>query len=346
MVQLSNRANITPIASQVVFVDGLSGSGKTALSPILQGFERVENVQVKPVLDILCCYHYLKEMSPAATESALRLLLDQFVYDNSISREVNLRPSDLTSVLKSNLRSKYLDRLFMADGASAIERIEKEKPILHLMGHQLFAVSKPLFSILKVKLTFLEILRHPLTTLTHWLSYIERIGNDASEFSVWLHHEGQIVPWFVRGHEARYLSLNRMDKVILSLRCLEALRKSTVLSLEEDERRRLLVIPFERFVKDPQPYLDRISKLLGAAPTESMDRILKEQKIPRTLSSDSPGGVWEQKYNQARPEVGATEEGEHARIWKLAELEASPEALVHLRELCSNHEALLKVDTT
>ncbi len=342
MVQIANRANIAPIVSQVVVVDGLSGNGKTALSPILQGFERVENVQVKYIIEFLCCYSYLEEMSSTATESALRLLLDQFAYDNSISREVNFRPSDLTSVLKSSLRAKYFERLFMEDGAPALQRIEKEKPILHLMGHQLFAVSKPLFSVLNEKLTFLEIVRHPLTLLSQWFSYIERYGNDALDFTVWLQHDRQNAPWFVKGHEARYLLLNRMDKVILSLKCLGALRQSTYNSLEVDEKKRLLVIPFERFVKEPKPYLGRISDLLGAMPSERMDRILEEQKIPRKLSSDGPGGIWEQKYNQVRPEAGATEDSEHARAWNIAKREASRDALVDLRELCEGHEALLQ----
>lgn len=337
MSQLSRRGHIAP---HVLVVDGLSGSGKAALSPVLQGFDRVENVLVRYVFDYLCCANHLGRMTNDAADSLIKLLSDIASYDNSISREVNFRPSDVTCALKMHMGPRYQERLLLADGKAALQRIESERPILHLMAHQVFGVSMPIFRALGQRLTFVKVVRHPLSLLTYQINYIERYGTDPADFTVWIDHQGQDLPWFAQGHEDLYLKSRSMDKVIYSLKWLFDLETNIFASLSADQKKRLIVLPFERFVKEPGPYLSRFEGMLGTTRLPVLGDILKAQRIPREVSNagPDPAGIWRARYGIPDAGKGATDGSEMQKAWALAKKEASTEAFSVLQWLCADYE--------
>lgn len=326
------------LGTKVLFVDGVSGGGKTAVHPLLQGLERVENVVVHEIYEYLCCLDFFGKAERNSVVALLRAQADHRVYDNMISREVNLRPTDVSSVLASNLREMYLNRLFMPDGRPAVERTAAEDPVLHLMLHQAFAVSAPLFQAFAGRMAYVEVWRNPLHVLGHWHSYIERYGNDPTDFTMWVEHEGSEFPWFVAGKEGEFLRAGKMDKVIIGLRNLWDFSAARRAALDAAERRAYQFIPFEAFVTDPSPFIAKVSGLLGTRPRPDFPEIARRQNIPRALSNAGPGGIWTSKYGEAAPGAGATEETELARHWRFAESEASAPALRALKELVAQYE--------
>lgn len=339
MTRLSRRMHIAP---QVLIVDGLSGSGKAAVSPVLLGFDRVENVLVRYIFEYLCCANHFGRMADDAVESLIRLLTDVASYDNSISREVNLRPSDLTCALKTHLSAKYLERLFLPDGKAAQRRIEKEIPILHLMTHQVFGMSAPIFRALGKRLTFVKAVRHPLTMLSYQVNYMERYGADQTDFTVWIDHDGRDLPWFARGHEKLFLKSKTMDRVIYSLKWMLEQEAETLANFPKEYKKRMVILPFEKFVKDPEPYLSRLEGVLDTTRLPILKEILKAQRIPRDVANAGPdsAGIWRARYGLKDPGKGATDASELQNMWSEAREKASPQALAVLQKICGDYERI------
>lgn len=100
------------LAEKIVFVDGLPGCGKTLMSPIIGSLERVELLTYAYEIEYLCSTYYLEKLSSDAAVTLIRLLTDLKLYNLMMSREINFRPSDLSSVFRDHTPIRYIERLF------------------------------------------------------------------------------------------------------------------------------------------------------------------------------------------------------------------------------------------
>ena len=96
---------------KVVMVDGLPGCGKTLFSAILSTLERIEMLGYSYEIEQYCHLHYLGKFPIDAASSLIKLSSDLKLYDSMMGRNVNFRPSDLSSVFQSNDPIKYIRRL-------------------------------------------------------------------------------------------------------------------------------------------------------------------------------------------------------------------------------------------
>ena len=94
---------------QIVILDGISGTGKTMFTPILSSFNRMQNARFEYMVEYLCISAQKSKITPDAAYTLLNLLADLKCYDGMISREVNFRPKDLSSVFKSTKVLKYIN---------------------------------------------------------------------------------------------------------------------------------------------------------------------------------------------------------------------------------------------
>ena len=166
------------IANQVVFVDGISGSGKSILGPILASFDRVEKYRLDSIYEYISQLHKFKKIETDAAITLLRIYADEAIYKLSISREVNFRIKDNTGFLNTSRKWRYLKRLFQEGGDACMERIKKEDPILQTNTHQMFPAIDLVFKAFGPKLTVLEMVRHPIYVITHWISYVDFYGQN------------------------------------------------------------------------------------------------------------------------------------------------------------------------
>ena len=84
-------------AQKVIFVDGQAGCGKTLFSPVIAALERVELLTYAYNIEYICSLYYLGKMSSDAANSMVRLWTDLQLYNTMMGREINFRPSDLSS---------------------------------------------------------------------------------------------------------------------------------------------------------------------------------------------------------------------------------------------------------
>ena len=72
-------------------------------------------------------------------------------------------------------------------------------------------------------------------------------------------------------------------------------------------RNKILTIPFELFVINPNPYIKKITKLLSTKITKDTKKIMKIQKVPRKKLSDSINLEVYKRYGWQPPVAGYSE---------------------------------------
>ncbi len=272
-----NPVRVPKFPGNLLLIDGISGSGKTLITRLIDGYSANTSPSFNYSLEHLSILHHLRKIDTATAQLLIKLNLDQRRYDHSISREINLRPSDLSSVLKSSKRISYLISLLKSDTELNSGIRMGSQPNLVFVTHQLNSATK----IIEDTYTgsFLEILclRHPYYLLSHWESYVPMIGSNPRDFTVWTEHNDEVIPWFIKKFPDLYLQSDVVNRAAICV--IEILSQSlTKLSVNSDN---LVVIPFEKFVLNPSPIIARLEQWKSIGDSVLARRILRKEKVPR-----------------------------------------------------------------
>ena len=282
------------LTEEIIILDGLTGTGKTMFCPLISSFERVQNARFEYMFEYLCIASKFNRILPDASESLLNLISDIKLYDGMISREVNFRPSDLSSVFNSSKAYKYLKQLFYQDGSHVELRLKNEKPILFLVTHQLLSCIEPAIKSFGSRLKIIEMVRHPAYLVEHWATYIAMHGKNSRDFTLWFNYKNKTIPWFAKGIEEKYINSNDYDKVIY---CINELMKPVFkYHSNNDYDDNLFYVPFEKFVLDPSELLNNLECFLKTSKSSSTKKFLKKQKVPRDRVTAGPQKKIYQRY--------------------------------------------------
>lgn len=325
------RDNI--LCKEIVFVDGMSGTGKSILSPILASFERIEKLRIDYNIEYTSIMANYGKIAKENATLLIHLMADVTLFNTMISREVNLRPSDDSGILNNPNAWKYIKRLWKPGNDQVVDEINEKRPVLHIMSHNLLQVSNPIFEAFGKGLSLITMVRHPVYMIEHWYNYIERFGTDPREFSLATGEKGMI-PWFA-GDINNYLSLSTMDKVIYGCERLLLRQEEILAKLSSAEKERLILIPFESFVLDPGSWIEKLTKLLGTRTTKATSRILKKQKCPREFINAGKG---HKHYGFDKRTAQSSEKDDYERRLSFIYEKTSQEALVVLKSLALDYE--------
>ena len=327
------------LAQRIVCVGGLPGCGKTLFTPIIGSFRGVEIQKFNYALEYVCSLRLLGAIDESAATGMIRLLTDLDLYNLAMSREVNLRWTDLSSVFRNPGTWRYLRRLFQIGDEAAVERIQRERPMLHLTVHYALALGAPLFQALGDSLRLIEVIRHPLYMIKQWRLYVERYGTDIRDFTIWYDYEGRTVPFFAFGWEETYLRANPMDRSIYAIERLLRRSEEVLASLPTAQQANVLFIPFERFVLAPEPYLSQMSAFLGTECTPETRRQMRRQRVPRQRIADGISHHIYRYYGWQPADQRLDERGELAARRAYVAKEASAEGLEVMDRLSAEYEA-------
>ena len=326
------------LAEKIVFVDGIPGCGKTMMAPIVGGLARVELVQYSYQVEYICSLQFLGKIDDAAAAALIRMFTDLQLYNSMMSRETNFRVSDLSGVRLNPRSWKYLLRLFLPGDAVVLDRIHQERPILNLVTHCLLPISLPIFAALNDRVRIIEVERHPLYMLKQQFKYMPRYGTDVRDFNIWFNHEGQTLPWFANGWEKKFFESCPMNQAIYLMDEMHRLMENVLSKLTEQQKTQVLFIPFERFVTDPWPFMERLESFLDTKVTNTTRRVMKQQKVPRKMYSEGIDLRIYKKYGWEPPKEGADEAEEFERRRQFAAEHATVEAMDVLDRLCNDYE--------
>ena len=160
--------NINSIVKNLVFIDGVTRSGKLLLGSLVATFKKMESLEFGENFEHFLPSLKLKKCSYDFAKSYLITYLDQLIYNKLLSRNSNFRYSDITSIYNYFNPSVYKRRLKEKEGDGVLKKIKSKKPILPLVTHDLM-VNLDIFLKLNIKVKFIEIYRNPFELTYSWL---------------------------------------------------------------------------------------------------------------------------------------------------------------------------------
>jgi hypothetical protein len=272
------------IASNIVIIDGFSGSGKSLVAPIFGYLDKTEHWQMSNEYDDLSTLHFLGELSTQSASALLKLQADRHLYDLMIGRNVNFRKTDQSSPYYYGLEEIYLSRIEKTEGDHVLSREENKELILPLHVHYIFGSTDILYKGFDKNLKlYLISIRDPFFLIDVWFnnSWPSILCEKQREFTMCCECDGGSVPWFATNYAKEYLSGNELEKSILTMFNYYSGVKKMYNSLSEIDLAKTLVIEFEEFAVRPEPYIDKISTILNTSRRDRFNDIMSKLSLPR-----------------------------------------------------------------
>ena len=327
------------LLNKLLLSDGLPGCGKTMLAPILSAMDRVELLNYNTTIENICELHHLGKIDINTAKVLLQIETDEKIYESMMSRRVNFRPSDLSSVFRDSDYYKYLKRLFMKGDEIIIERIKEEKPILHYSTHMKLAFAEPIFYALGDKAAFIEVVRHPLYMVIQQTLNIKNSRGTSRNFHVYFKYNQDQLPWHINGWEDLYDSLNPVERSIYEIFNVTNLTEKKKNEFRKKYRANILTIPFESFVLDPWPYMVQIQKFLDIKVNNKTKKMMKKQRVPRVRISDGIPLEIYKRCGWKPPEKDLSERDELIKRREFVIKEgAGKESIKILDRICNDYE--------
>jgi hypothetical protein len=332
------------LAKKIVIVDGMIGGGKNLISSIVSSLPNVEMWLAKPEIEHVCALNHLGHISLDAAKTLINMWVDEEIYNQSMSRNTNFKPSDHSSVFNTSRPLRYFKRLFKSP-SEVTESIKKEMPVLNLMTHVNTSYSKPLFEALGERLIYIRVSRHPMSEymLKHNKRWNERWTIDDRHGPILYKTHDQScksihLPFYAKNIEKMYLEANSTDRAILlfdqwirnSDDFIDKVKKSTKAIIFE--------IPYEKFVFQPETYIKKIASSLGVTPDNVTNNRMRRERVPRNSLTNAPKNKIYSKIGWESPKKNLTLAENFAVGRAYAAETASPEALSILDKLAEDYE--------
>lgn len=179
------------LLNKISFIDGLPGSGKGLIGPLISATKKNDLWLLNHNYEYLIYLYSIKKISLDAAKLLLNIWADKDIYDLQIGRNINFRPSDLSSVFK-NYYSEIIKKRFL------LKKISIKKKNLLIMTHNLFFLRKK-FNKIFPKFEFICMLRHPCFIIKQFNinSWESRYIKDPKELSITYSYKKKIYPWFL-----------------------------------------------------------------------------------------------------------------------------------------------------
>ncbi len=283
---VKNLSRGSHLAEKIIFIDGLPGCGKSLFSNIISSMDRVELLSYLYEVEHYCALHYLDKMPMDAAKVMIRMQTDLKLYNTMMGRDVNFRPTDLSSVIKNHDSSRYFQRLFEPGDEKIIENIKKKKPILNILVHNLLSYSDPIWEALEDRCVFIDVVRHPVYMIPQQTFHMKNVFGGARDFTIYYNYKNQEVPYYAYGWEDDYLKSNFLERSIYFTDEMTRRKRIRKKQLKNKYHAKILTIPFESFVLNPDFWIQNIASKIGSNATSATSRVMFEQKVPRKKVSE------------------------------------------------------------
>lgn len=281
---VEKRNNFT---NDIIFIDGLWGTGKSLIEPIVSGMSGVEQARIDSIFEYVCGLFHLGKINHDGAIWLLRTYADALQYNNTIGREVNLRWQDHTGLKNSLHKKRLVKRMFGSEGDLKVDEINDNNLAFCVMSHMLMLTPDLLSAAYGNRVRVIEMVRHPLYMLSHFTSYLSNFESPR-EYTISFYHDETKIPWFLKGVENEFIHANPTERAVLCVtRLYPWLDKSMIASRAAGLA--VLDLSFEMAAFETKSTLDKLECFIGRKHHNRILSILKSQKIPRAKILDGKG---------------------------------------------------------
>ena len=329
---------------KIIFVDGIAGCGKTLFSPIIASFDQVELLNYAFEIEWICRLNSMSKIDKDAAITMIKMHLDLRLYGNMMGRDVNFRYSDLSSVFQNPKPLRYIRRIFSEGDMEVPKKIELEKPILNLTTHDLLPLSKIIFENFSDGLLFIDVERHPLFMIIQQTLNMERLVNNPRNIAIYFQYKKDNLPFWAEGWEELFLKSNFVEKAIyytyFQSKKRDLFKKENAILIKN----RILTIPFEKFVKNPNNYLKKMETLFGLTISKQVIKAMRKQNVPRKNIVDGIPLAIYKRCGWTPPNKNLSEKDEFVKRRQFAKAQgANKKSLELLDKISHEYEKKFKI---
>ena len=197
-------------------------------------------------------------------ETAVYLLrnnYNRFFYDSVLLRNLNFRKSDKSSILNHPRYINFKNRLKTND--KNVYKVFKNKVINHFLTHFVSNCSEPILKAFKNKLLFIRMFRSPLNVsmIKHLAKWSIKWENMKSRDGILKNMIIDIkkLSFFVNSNLKDYLAANIYERVVIFR--IDHLKKINLERFGKKYGSRVITIPFENLIVNPNYYMKQISNI-------------------------------------------------------------------------------------
>lgn len=265
----------------LVLLDGLPGSGKSLLGPLLSTLGGLERQRISEPLEAIVGLHALSRLSDDVAQELITMLLLSHDVNTRVSREVNLRPSDDTGLLRNPYALRTLGRLLARSDSSWLAAQHSGTPVY--ATHAL--VANPRLLDLVEGTTAVVLTRRPLETLVHHATYLSRINRDR-DFAIQLENAAAApVGWQLGDADPQLLGRLRTPVDVAALTIAHVSAKVRAHAAQDG-----VVVTFDDIAYRTQDAIASLADRIGHPVTSMTARWIRRLGLPRREWRFSGGG--------------------------------------------------------
>lgn len=326
------------LAKKILITDGLPGCGKTMLSPILSALEKVEMYYFAFEIEFISRLFHFREIKKRSALSLIRMLTDYKLYNSMMSREINLRHLDFSSVTRHHNYKEYLKRL-KSTGNHLIPRIiKKKKPILHLTTHDLLNYSRIVVEALAPRLTYVELIRHPVDMVNQQIYIMKDHFDNPRSIQIEFEYKKKPLPYWSNGWKNKFMKLNNVNRAIYNIFIMYNENIRNRKRIKKLLGNNYICVSFEKFTVSPMSILKKISKSLKNRITKNTFQEMKIQKIPRKNFFNTPQSQIYKKVGGSLPNIKNREKDIERKIKIFKKKGATKKYLDLLEKISKDYE--------
>ena len=278
------------LVENVVFIDGLTRTGKFFLGKLISSFNNMEYFQYQFIMDYIVYMARLGSITEDGIISLLRGVIDQSSYDRAIGRNLNLRSGDRSSLKNSWNLESYLSRASGdVDRKKIVENLSRNSYSYPYVTHNNLSNARILIKAFP-KLKMIHLIRNPIDLVYSWSQKgygIKKIKNRLDVFKVGLNPSisgrSGPVPWYAVYIDDNYIKLNQMDRIIISIITLMKLCIKEYNKLNKKQKSRIMFVKYESLVENTYEEMDNIGDFLKKTKNDDYKRIINLENCPNVI---------------------------------------------------------------
>jgi len=277
-------AEKTPLIDNVVFVNGLTRSGKFFFSKIVCGFDKMEHFLYVPQLDQLAFLERLGSLDKNTATVLLRSMVDYHALNLRLGRDLNFRRDDASSLENSYEKELYLKRAAAPVNQNIVGEINSDgRNSVFLLHESLPQIA--LFLNAFPKLKWLNISRHPIDLVHSWYlrGWGHRFIDDPLSFTPVIATKDSPVPWYFFERQEEYASLTQMDRIINSIAILFDLEQAAYAALPANKKEQVMLVNYENLLEKTETEVKRLGDFLKVNPSKNLPSILAKEGCPKVI---------------------------------------------------------------
>jgi hypothetical protein len=260
------------LAKKILFVDGLSGAGKSLVGPLITSMQKSEYWVYDHLFEEILVLLVNNKIDLNSAKSLLRIHADMNIYNLAIGRNVNFRPNDHSGVFYGMMQKEFSKRLKIKDGDYIIKKILRKKLWLPIMSHNILIYSNYLNKLFSDReIFFISISRNPAKLICDYydVNWESKINNNVRELFLTYKKKSGIYPWFLSSSHNNKSFIESYSEFVLNYH-----------SYQKKLKLNHYLINFENFIQKPEKDLENLKKILGSQ-TITTKKILRSFNLPR-----------------------------------------------------------------